>query len=221
MGADMENAMMRLNARLIFGGGLVLLGGLLLLEKLNVLHGAGSLFWGVIFLLGAASFIAFFAQNPGSKWWAIIPAMLFLGMGGSALLPRAFSGLGGGIFLGALGLAFWIIYFSDRARWWGIIPGGVLFTLAGVSVLNETQGLSNLNSGSLFFIGLGLTFLLVALLPNPFGQMRWAYIPAIVLVVMGALLGSRSTAGLADYIWPAALILSGLLVLYGFYFKKE
>jgi hypothetical protein len=35
------------------------------------------------------------------------------------------------------------------------------------------------------------------------------------------LLGSRSTAGLADYIWPIALILTGVLVLFGFYFKKD
>ena len=213
--------MKRLDVRTIFGGGLLLLGCLLLLEKLNVLRGASDLFWGVIFLLGAAFFLSVFAQSPRGRWWAIIPAMALLGMGGSAILPRAFSGWGGGIFLGALGLAFWVIYATDRSRWWGIIPGGVLMTLAAVSVLNDTQRLGSLNTGSLFFVGLGLTFLMVALLPNPIGKMQWAYIPAITLVLMGALLGSQATSGLADYIWPAALILTGLLVLYGFYFKKD
>ena len=213
--------MKRLDMRTIFGSGLLLLGGLMLLEKFGVLRGAGNLFWGIVFLLGAAFFVTLFVQNPRSGWWAIIPGLALLGLGGSAILPEAFSAWGGGIFLGALGLAFWIVYLSDRSRWWSIIPGGVLFTLAAVSVLSETERLSGLNTGSLFFIGLGLTFLLVALLPNPFGNMRWAYIPAVVLVLMGALLGSRSTAGLADYIWPIALILTGVLVLFGFYFKKD
>lgn len=213
--------MKRLNLRYIFGGGLVFLGCLMILEKLNILRGVGDLFWGVIFLACAAFFLTVFANNPRGNWWAIIPSMALLGMGGSAILPHAFSGWGGGIFLGTLGLAFWIVYITDRSRWWGIIPGGVLFTLAAVSVLNDTEALGGLNTGSLFFVGLGLTFLLVALLPNPFGQMQWAYIPAVTLVLMGVLLGSRSTSGLADYIWPAALILTGLLVLYGFYFKKE
>ena len=33
---------------------------------------------------------------------------------------------GGALFLGCIGIAFWVIYLADRARWWGIIPGGVL-----------------------------------------------------------------------------------------------
>jgi len=213
--------MKRLNIRTLLGGGLLLLGILMLLEKMNILRGADDLFWGIIFLIGAAFFLTVFAKSPQGSWWAIIPAMALLAMGGSAILPRAFSGWGGGFFLGALGLAFWVVYLTNRSRWWGIIPGGVLFTLAAISILNDTETLVSLNTDSLFFVGLGLTFLLVALLPNPTGKMEWAYIPAGVLVVMGALLGSQSTVGLADYVWPAALIITGILVLWGFFFKKD
>ncbi|MCX6066437.1 MAG: hypothetical protein NT121_11895 [Chloroflexi bacterium] len=212
--------MRRFDFRIIIGAGLMLLGGLMLLEKFGILRGAGDLFWGSVFLLAAAYFLYIFVQSPQSRWWAIIPAMAFLGMGGSALLPLAFSGLGGGAFLGALGAAFFIIYIADRSRWWSIIPGGVLLTLATIAVLSGTDQIDEA-SGSLFFVGLGLTFLLVALLPNPFGKMQWAYIPAFVLILMGALLGSRSAVGLADYIWPAALIIVGLLVVFGFFFNKE
>ena len=140
--------MKRFNIRMIFGAGLLLLGSLMLLEKFNVLRGAGDKFFGVVFLMGAAFFLSLFAQGTRANWWAIIPAMTLLGLGGSAILPFAFSGWGGGIFLGALGLAFWIVYITDHSRWWGIIPGGVLFTLAVVSVLNDTSALSGLNTGS-------------------------------------------------------------------------
>ncbi|HEY3311301.1 MAG TPA: hypothetical protein VGK00_06635 [Anaerolineales bacterium] len=210
--------MKQFDFRTWFGAGLVLLGGLMLLEKFGVLRGATGLFWGAALWLAAAYFIYMFVRAPQERWWAIIPAMALLGMGGAAILPRVFSGVGGGIFLGALGLAFIIVYLTDHARWWGLIPGGVLLTLAMVS----TVGVSNaFNTGSLFFIGLGLTFLLVAVLPTPGGNMGWAYIPAAVLVLMGALLASRATAGLVDYITPTALIVVGLVVVYRFLMKKD
>lgn len=211
--------MKRFEARTLFGGGLVLLGSLMLLERFGILRGAADLFWGVALLLAASYFLYVFAQDPQERWWAIIPALSLLGMAANVLLPKAFSGLGGGIFLGALGLAFFIIYLTDRSRWWAIIPGGVLFTLALVASLEEV--VSQVNTASLFFVGLGFTFLLVAILPNPGGKMQWAYIPAAVLMLMGALLGSQSNSSLADYIWPAALIIAGLVVILSFIIQKE
>jgi hypothetical protein len=213
--------MKRLDFRMIFGLGLMLLGGLMLLEKFGILRGASSLFWAAAFLVAAAYFLYVFIKSPQGTWWAIIPAMALLGMGASAILPHVFNGLGGGIFLGALGVAFFTIYATDHSRWWGIIPGGVLLTLAAVSTLAGSDTFNAFGSGSIFFVGLALTFLLVALLPNPFGKMQWAYIPAAVLFIMGAILGSTSTAGLADYIWPVALIIVGLLVIAGFFYNRE
>lgn len=213
--------MKRFDFRTIFGAGLILLGGLMLLEKFNIIKGAAGFFWGLAFLAGAAYFAMIVVQAPQTRWWAIFPAAALAGMGGAALLPDVFSGWGGGIFLGALSLGFFIVYIINRANWWAIIPGGVLLTLAAVATLSEFEALSDLNTGSLFFMGLGFTFLLVALLPNPFGNTQWAYIPAIVLVLIGGLLGSQTTAGLVGYVWPAGLILAGLLVIWGFFRNRE
>ncbi len=213
--------MKRFDFRTILGASLILLGGLLLLENLGIIQGASGVFWGLVFLAGAAYFVMVLLQNPRNRWWAIFPAAALGGMGGAALLPEAFSGWGGGIFLGALGLGFFIVYIINRANWWAIIPAGVLLTLAGVTTLTEYETFSALNSGSIFFIGLGFTFLLVALLPTPQGQSRWAYIPAIILILMGGLLGTQATAGLADFVWPTALILAGLLVIAGFFRNRN
>lgn len=210
--------MRRFDIRIILGAGLIVLGGLMLLEKMGVLRGAGSLFWGAAFLVGAAYFFYIFLKDPRGRWWMIIPGMVLLGIGGHAFLPAAFEGWDGALFLGAIGLAFWIVYLTDHSRWWGIIPGGVLLTLAAVTVVNEN--LSSIATGSVFLLGLALTFVLVALLPNPVGKMQWAYIPAAVLAVMGALLGSASTSGLVGYVWPAALIVAGILTIFGFFFRR-
>lgn len=213
--------MKRFDFRTILGIGLILLGGLMLLEKMNLIRGASGVFWAFALLAGGVYFALIFLQAPQSRWWAIFPATALVGMGGAALLPAAFSGWGGGIFLGMLGAGFFIVYLVNRAYWWAIIPGGVLLTLAAVSVLEESSFSGWVSSGSLFFIGLGFTFFLVALLPNPFGKMRWAYIPAIVLVLIGGLIGSQFTAGAIGYIWPAALIFAGLLVIWGFFTSRE
>lgn len=212
--------MKRFDFRAIFGASLILLGGLMLLEKLNIIQGASGIFWGLIFLAGAGIFLMVLLQDPQNRWWAIFPAAALGGMGGAAILPDAFSGWGGGIFLGTLGLGFFVVYLINRAHWWAIIPGGVLLTLASVTTLTELETFKAAHTGSIFFIGLGFTFLLVAFLPNPQGETRWAYIPAIALVLMGGLLGTQATAGLVGYVWPTALILAGLLVILGFFRQK-
>lgn len=208
----------KIDFRILLGGGLMLLGGLLFLEQFGLLQGASGLFWGVVLAVIGVAFLRLFFQNMRFNWWAVIPAFALFGMAADSILPKAFSGWGGVLFLGATSLAFWVIYATDRSRWWAIIPGGILLTLAVVNVVDDVLALEA--NGSIFFIGLGLTFLLVALLPNPIADTRWAYIPAAVLVLFGAFVGSSETAGLASYVWPVALIAIGLGLIGGFFLKK-
>jgi hypothetical protein len=64
----------------------------------------------------------------------------------------------------------------------------------------------------MFFLGLGITFALVAILPGTEGQMRWAWIPAAILGLMGLLI-LIAAEELINYIWPSALIFAGLLLI--------
>ena len=210
--------MKRFDIRTIVGAGFVVLGGLLFLEKLGLLHGAGDLFWGLLLLAGAAYFGYVYFTDRSTYFWAIFPALVLLGMSAGAFLPPGLDNWSGAFFLGAIGLAFWIIYLNDRVHWWAIIPGGVLFTLAGVSVIRHA---SSTDTGSLFFLGLAVTFLLVAVLPNPLGKMQWAYIPAGALALIGFLVGGASTVGLSAYVWPAVLILVGIFFIFGFFVRRE
>ena len=68
-------------------------------------------------------------------------------------------------------------------------------------------------SGGLFFLGLALTFALVALAPNARGRMAWAWIPAGVLTVI-AIMTTNLLGGLVNLLLPLALVLlgSGLLL---------
>ena len=125
-------------------------------------------------------------------------------MAASSILPDSLDALGGLLFLGGISLAFWWVYFTDRNRWWAIIPAGVLLTLGVVSALDNV---SAFNTGGLFLLGLGLTFVLVAVLPSV-GNRSWAMIPGVILLLLGAIIGVPFL-GLSSYVAPIALILAG------------
>jgi hypothetical protein len=182
----------------------------MLLERKGLFHGASDFFWGVVFLAGGAYFIYRFANNTQGEWWAVIPGSALVGLGADSILPRILGDLGGFFFLGILGAGFLAVYFSGRERWWAIIPGGVLLTLGFISVLDNVY--SGVETGGFFFLGLGITFLLVAVLTS----MQWAYIPAVVLLIMGALLN----LGSLNWIWPAVLIGGGLFLIFQFMRRK-
>jgi hypothetical protein len=206
----------RLDPRLVGGALLVVGGALFLLQNLGYFPG-GDLFWGIVFGVGGLAFLWTFISDR-VQWWALIPACALLGLTVifmlDAFAPALEDELGGALFLGLLGLSFWVIYLNNRAYWWAVIPGGVLLTLASVAaidgVLKETP---DALSGGVFFGGIGLTFVLLGFLPTPQGQLRWAFIPGGVLLVM-SLLVTLTLGSVLNYVWPVALIVAGLALVW-------
>ena len=81
--------------------------------------------------------------------------------------------------------------------------------------------LGGFETGGLFFIGMGLTFGLVGIVPTPDGRMSWAFIPAVILLVMGLLVAAAATS-LINYAWPLVIIVIGLfLLLRTFVYKRS
>lgn len=203
--------MRKYDVRLIIGG-LLLLGGLLsLLEAMGLVGNAGGIFWGLIWGAAGVFFVYLLTVDRARNWWAAFPGFTFLGMAVSAFLPDSLEAFDGLAFFAGISLAFLWVYFNDLSRWWAIIPAGVLLTLGAVSALDD---LADFDTGGIFFIGLGLTFALVAILPGG-SQRAWAFIPAVILVIFGALLVPAS--GLATYVGPFALILLGGYLLLRFF----
>ena len=196
--------MKRFDYRILIGAVLILGGTLMLLDKANILKGASDYFWAGVLAVGAAIFLYIFFSDR-NKWWAAIPGFTLAGMAASSLLLDRI-GWGGLAFLGGIGLGFWAIYLSGRERWWAIIPGGVLLTLGVTSVMSDAYGA--FDSGGVFFVGLGLTFVLVALL----AKMKWAFIPAAVLLLLGFFLGTPFV-GVMEYIWIGVLLVAGVVLV--------
>lgn len=199
---------MRRNLNALWGLLLIGLGILYLLQNFGVLDGL-EFIWPVLFVVAGVAFLFVFFTNR-AHWWALIPGFTLLGLAataGSQLLLSEFPGeWSGAIFLGAIGLSFWAVYLARRENWWAIIPGGVLLTLATVTGVSDIM--AEMGTGSVFFLGLAVTFALVFLATH----MRWALIPAAALAVMGVLL-IIGLENLINFIWPIALILAGLFLI--------
>ncbi len=202
-----------INWRAIAGIGLLLFGGLFLLQTLEILPEGGWL-WSLPFALGGVAFLAVLSRGR-QNWWAAIPGVILVSLGAviavAELAPEFGDRFGGSIFLFGIALAFLIVYLMDRRFWWAIIPMGVMATLTAVTILEEA---SAFEGGTVFFLGLAATFALVALLPNGGEPMRWPWIPALVLLVLGALI-SIGADNMMVFIFPVVLILVGVYLLFG------
>lgn len=206
--------MNRVRSRILWGVLLIVAGVLFLLQSLGIIQFTVIL-WPALIGMASLAFLFVFLSAPQANWWAAIPGFVLLGVAGVIALDQLAPEVGevwsGALFLGGIALAFWVIYLFNPEQWWAVIPGGVLLTLAVVSGLSPV--LEGIETGGVFFFGLGLTFVLLALLPTPEGRLTWSIVPAIVLLIVGALITAAATQ-LINYVWPVLLILGGLYLLF-------
>jgi hypothetical protein len=203
--------MRKFDLRILWGGLLILAGVMFLLQEINFIPSAWGIIWAFVFGVAGCVFLyAFWTDRK--QWWPLIPGLGLLSLGVLLLVDELFPGTEwvGAIFLGGIGISFWLVYALDRENWWAVIPGGVLVTLAVVAgvdsyVVGDT-------GGGIFMIGLGLTFFLVAVLPTPQGRMNWAFIPGTILLIIGIFL-ITPLMPLFNYVWPIALIIFGIFFI--------
>ena len=210
-----------LESRLIWGLLLILAGVVFLVQ--NLFHfELGGLFWTFAFGVAGLMFLSVFLGNR-TYWWSLIPGFTLLGIGATILIGSYFPFLdrflGGAFVLGGIGVAFLAVYLADQRNWWALIPAGVMLTLTLVVISDNL--FIGLDSGWILFLGIGLTFVVIAALPGPTGQMKWAWIPAIISFVIGGIV-LASSVNIFNYIWPLILIAGGLvLILRTFVFKSS
>ncbi len=212
--------MKRFDMRIVLAVLLILGGIIFLLQNVGVIGPLQGYLFALLFALGGLAFLGVLATDR-AQWWAAIPGGVLLDLGliialgeansrGALRFPEDWIG---GIFLLGIGLTFFLVFFLRPEFWWAIIPAGVL------SSLGLTAGFSSslpFDSGALLFLGMGLTFALLGLLPVNNKRMTWPWIPAAVLIVLGLVVLS-SSLNWFQYIWPVVLILAGgFLLLRGF-----
>jgi hypothetical protein len=211
--------------RIFFGAALILMGGLLLAQQIFHLElHLGGLMVAVFFAIGAAVFLYVLIQRK-ENWWAAIPGMVLLGLAvliaGSQFFQPFFNQFGGGIFLGFIGLAFLVVLLVKHDNWWAVIPMGVLFTLAIVAAFGSM--LNGFASGSIFFMGLAVTFAAIGFMPVGRNE-KWPWIPAGICGAIATMLlftSGQFMQSFAGLIWPGLLVLLGIYLVVRTFFKKN
>lgn len=201
--------------RSLLGLLLILMGVMFGLEQLGIIDiTARDVIFTAAYIIGAvALFAAFFGDR--TRWWAALAGFILAGLAIGNLLelfaPSLGNRISGPLFLAVMGLGFVIVYFIDRRMWWSIIPGGVLLSLATVAFLDGVRNLP-FDPAGVLFIGMGLTFLLLALVRDGGRRLGWGVYPGVPLLLFGLFL-SLGGEDIWPKLWPLMLIGFGAWLL--------
>ncbi len=212
----MEGGVKRELGHLVGGLALIAAGVIFLLQNFGYIPQDLPLLWVLLFGAGGLTFLYVFAAER-RHWWPLIPGTTLLGLAALIALATLFPGIGGtlgaGVFLGSISLAFFLIYVVSRMKeWWAIIPGGVVGSVALALLLEPFVGGDLV--ATLIVLGIGVTFGLVYLLPNQEPErMRWALIPAGIMILVGMLIFA-TTIKIAGVIWAVLLFAAGGFMVY-------
>jgi hypothetical protein len=191
-------------------------GGVMLFLTLTTLlvDSAGGEWVGALFLfLIAFSFLMVYLSNQ-TRSWALIVAYILAVLGIAPLMATAGreAAYYGPIFLFAVALPFFILYFRSVQNWWAIIPAGAVTVISIITALaiaglirNEIQGGY---ANALLMTGLAFTFAIVWLRHAK----PWAKIVTFALAFLAV--GSVFFAAYSQIFWPLAIILVGIYLFF-------
>jgi len=191
-------------------------GGVMLFLFLTLLmvDTVGGEWVGAMFLLLIGVTFLFVYLNDRSRNWALLVAYIF-GVLSVAPMLAAFGDVAayfGTVFLLAIALPFYIVYFRSAENWWAIIPAGVMTTLSIVATLGIAGVLNSATSGgygfALLLAGLAVTFAVLWFRHSK----PWAKVVAVVLGVMAVT--AVFFVSYYELYWPVALILGGAYLFY-------
>jgi hypothetical protein len=161
----------------------------------------------------ALSFLMVYLNNR-THTWALIVAYVTAILGIAPLMAIGGRDVAyyGPIFLFAVALPFFIVYFRSLENWWAIIPAGSVTVIAIIAALAIAGLIRNENEGgyanALLMGGLAATFAVVWLRHAK----PWAKTVTIILAALAV--GSIFFATYSQILWPVAIILVGVYLFY-------
>lgn len=169
----------------------------------------GALF---LFMIAASFFVVYMTNR--TRTWALIVAYITFVLSLAPLMSMGGRNAEyfGGVFMFAVALPFFYLYFRSARNWWAIIPAGVM-TVLGVIVTVAIAGLLNDNTGGAFvsaFLMGGLAIIFAVLWLRH--DKPWAKIVCLVLAALAVVSGLFINT--YDIVWPIIIILGGVYLLY-------
>lgn len=191
-------------------------GGVMAFLALTTLlvDSAGGEWVGALFLFMIALSFLFVYLNNRTRTWALIVAYVTGVLGIAPLMSTGGRDAAyfGPIFLFAVALPFFVVYFRSAQNWWAIIPAGSVTVVAILAALAIAGWIRNANEGgyanALLMGGLAVTFAVVWLRHAK----PWARIVTIALAAVAV--ASVFFASYSQIFWPVAIILVGVYLFY-------
>lgn len=191
-------------------------GGVMLFLALVTLlvDSTGGQWVGALFLFMIASTFLVVYLNNKTRTWALLVAYITGVLGIAPLMATGGRDAAyfGPIFLFAVALPFFLVYFRRPENWWAIIPAGSVSMVAIVAALAISGWIRGANEGgyanALLMSGLAVTFAVLWLRH----QKPWAKVVTIVLA--GVAVASLFFASYSQMFWPVAFILVGAYLFY-------
>jgi len=158
----------------------------------------------------ALPFLVVYFKNQ-QRWWALIPAYVFLLIGLLITMDEVLR-LGEEIIapgiVGGIGLPFLYVYFRNRENWWALIPSYILLAIATMIGLLEFRLLTGLAIPSFIMLAIAVPFIFVYFHNR---ENKWALIPGGIIALMG--LGFSLGTDFGKYLTPAVLVIAGAWML--------
>lgn len=196
---------------LIVGGLLILIGIIFLLNNLRYIYIEDEALVSFLFLGAGAYFFLRYRREDTIGLLILASTLAFVGL---VILLESIPGFDsqyiGTLFLWGMSALFAYGFFRNNESWWWLIPAGVFFTLGSMVILERMPFIEDESLGSVFFLGIGLTFGFLYLIRNEQNGLHWAKYPALVLIIFsGFIYAVSSDSWVAELFLPIALILVG------------
>ena len=182
-----------------FAYGALGLGLLLLAISSGFLTALPAFIWLALLLsLGAAFWVGPLRKQP--------LALRFAGFASVAVLATATAGqFSAAAATGFPALAFLLVYSTNTKRWWALIPGGLLASIA--TLLTFEALFPRWDATPILFLGFAATFTYLYL-SSPKRGKRWALYPAILFILLTVVFNDPRGHS-SEWLLPALLIIAG------------
>ncbi|MEN8242942.1 MAG: hypothetical protein ABFS17_13555 [Chloroflexota bacterium] len=114
------------------------------------------------------------------------------------------------IFIG-VGVSILTIYLHNRMHWWAMFPAGLLISLGASQLLEQIY--PALDANGVLLIGLGLAFLVLFIVPTKIGRLKFALLPAVILLALGVALVIGAPYNIDAYLIPGLILLAGVVLI--------
>ena len=199
------------NKNMLIGILIIFIGILALLINMNVIPNAENFVGGVFFLIVAYLFYRLYQKKR--VWWPLLPALFFACIGVVLVIQNFVyvpDDIIGTAFFWCGAVVFGYLYAKNNRKWWALLTAGGCVTLGTIVLVDAFHLLAGDQDGVVFFVGLGLTFVLLYMQRNAENKLGWAIYPGVGSLLLAFFIYFQNAAWInGDFILPIVFILVG------------